>query len=118
MTSVISSRERAERIVPIRVRNGDTRRSDQPPSIVSGYRPESTFRIRGIGAATLFPEVAPGKHAAGRLFVELDLLEVVPDELLVVRGRRDARAVVALRPLARGIRRQDFVDQRDLPVDP
>src|SRR6185503_4156802 len=117
MTSVISSRERAERIVPIRVRNGDTRRSDQPPSMVSGYRPESTFRIRGIGAATLFPEVAPGEHAerlevllarllddvvgkhgAGRLFVELDLLEVVPDELLVVRGRRDARAVVALRP--------------------
>ena len=36
MTSVISSLERAERIVPIRVRNGDTRRSFQLPSIVSG----------------------------------------------------------------------------------
>src|SRR6185436_5691529 len=133
MTSVISSRERAERIVPIRVRNGDTRRSDQPPSIVSGYRPESSFRIRAMGAATLFPQFAPGQHAerlevllarllhdvvgkdgAGRLLVELDLLEVVPDELLVVRGRGDAGTVVALRPVAGGVGREDLVDQRDL----
>src|SRR4030095_5942629 len=133
MTSVISSRDRAERIVPISVRNGDTRRSDQPPSIVSGYRPESTFRIRAIGDATLLPELAPGQHAerlevllarllddgvgkhgAGRLLVELDLLEVVPDELLVVRGRRDAGAVPVLRPVAGGVGREDLVDERDL----
>src|SRR5262247_800348 len=106
MTSVISSRARAERIVPISVRNGDTRRSDQPPSIVSGYRPDSSFRIRAIGAATLLPQFVPGQHAerlevllarllddrvgkhgTGRLLVELDLLEVIPDELLVVRRR-------------------------------
>src|SRR6185295_1531599 len=135
MTSVISSRERAERIVPISVRNGDTRRSDQPPSIVSGYRPESSFRIRAIGTATLFPQLASrqdlerlevflarllddvvGKHGSGRLLVELDLLEVVADELLVVRGRRDSFLVAVPGPVAGGVRREDFVDERDRAI--
>ena len=41
---------------------------------------------------------------------------MVPDELLVEGGRRDPGPVLRLRPVPRGIRCEDLVDQKNFPV--
>src|SRR5471030_1499029 len=92
--------------------------------------------MRAIDAATSGPELVPcedpeglevllarllddvvRQHGTGGLLVELDRLEVVSDELLVERGWRDALAVADAGPVARGVRRQRFVNQRDGALD-
>jgi len=66
--------------------------------------------------AGCWPELR-GARRRGWLFVPVEGLQVIPQILLVVAFLGAAGGVVCHRPEAGGIRRQDFVDEDEFPVD-